>query len=115
MSEKNIFERIIEGEIPADKVFEDDEFCAFRDIHPAAPVHVLVVPKRVIPKVTDATDKDVNTLGGLLLAANKIVRQLGIDDTGCRYIINCGEDGGQEVPHLHLHILGGRRLSWPPG
>lgn len=115
MGEKTLFTRIIEGEIPANKVYEDDEYYAFRDIRPVAPVHVLVVPKKVLPKVTDATESDVTLLGGLILAANKVARQLGINQAGCRYVINCGSDGGQEVPHLHLHILGGRRLRWPPG
>lgn len=115
MSEETIFTRIIKGEIPSEKVYEDEAFCAFKDIHPAAPAHVLVVPKRVIPKITDATEADRDLLGGLLLTANKVARLLGIDESGCRYVINCGKDGGQEVPHLHLHLLGGRLLGWPPG
>ncbi|HDP35310.1 MAG TPA: histidine triad nucleotide-binding protein [Candidatus Hydrogenedentes bacterium] len=115
MSEKTLFTKIIEGEIPADKVYEDDEFCAFRDINPAAPCHVLIVPKKVIPKISDADASDAELLGRLLLAANKVAAQLGLAEEGYRFVINCGENAGQEVMHLHLHILGGRRLSWPPG
>lgn len=115
MGEKTLFSRIIDGEIPAEKVYEDDDYCAFRDIHPAAPEHVLIVPKKVIPKLTDATAADRDVLGGLLLAANKVACLLGINETGFRCVINCGKDGGQEVDHLHLHLLGGRLLGWPPG
>lgn len=115
MGERTLFSRIIDGEIPADIVYEDDEFCAFRDIHPAAPVHVLIVPKKVIPKMTDAGTIDRDVLGGLLLTASKVACLLGIDETGFRAVINCGRDGGQEVDHLHLHLLGGRLLGWPPG
>ncbi len=115
MTEETLFTKIINGAIPSDKVYEDDEFCAFRDIQPAAPVHVLIVPKKVIPRITDASEEDAALLGRLLLAANKVAQTLGIAETGFRYVINCGEHGGQEVFHLHMHILGGRRLGWPPG
>lgn len=115
MGEKTLFSRIIDGEIPAEKVYEDDDYCAFRDIHPASPEHVLIVPKKVIPKLTDATVADRDVLGGLLLTANKVASLLGIAETGFRCVINCGQDGGQEVDHLHLHLLGGRLLGWPPG
>ena len=115
MSEETLFTKIIEGTIPSDKVYEDELFYAFRDINPAAPCHVLIVPKKVIPKVSDAQEDDALLLGKLLLAANKVAAQLGIAEDGYRFVINCGENGGQEVMHLHLHILGGRRLSWPPG
>ncbi len=115
MDEKTLFTKIIEGEISADIVYNDNEFCAFRDIHPAAPEHVLIVPKKVIPKITDASEAEKDVLGGLLLTANKVARQLGIDQDGFRCVINCGSNGGQEVPHLHLHLLGGRQLGWPPG
>lgn len=115
MTEETLFTKIINGAIPADKVYEDDEFCAFRDINPAAPIHVLLVPKRVIPTIRDAGEDDAALLGRLLLTANKVAEQLGIGDSGFRYVLNCGEHGGQEIAHLHLHILGGRRLSWPPG
>ena len=115
MIEETLFTKIIAGTIPADKVYEDNEFCAFRDINPAAPCHVLIVPKKVIPKISDAQEEDAPLLGRLLLAANKVAEQLGIAQDGYRYVINCGENAGQEVMHLHLHILGGRQLSWPPG
>ncbi len=115
MEEKTLFTKIIEGEIPAEIVYDDNDYCAFRDIHPAAPVHVLIVPKKVLPALTDATETDTALLGGLLLTATKVARRLGIEETGFRCVINCGNDGGQEVPHLHLHMLGGRPLGWPPG
>lgn len=115
MSEGTLFTKIIRGDIPSDKVYEDEEFCAFRDIHPGAPLHVLVVPRKEIPTIMDAVAEDAPLLGRLLLAANKVARLLGLDAGGCRYVINYGKDGGLEVMHLHLHILGGRRLHWPPG
>ncbi len=115
MTEKTLFSKIIDGDIPSDKVYEDEEFFAFRDIHPGAPVHVLIVPKKPVPTIIDAEEADAALLGRLLLAANAVARQLGIARTGFRYVVNYGEDGGLEVPHLHVHILGGRRLSWPPG
>ena len=115
MEERTLFTKIIAGEVPADIVYDDNDYCAFRDIHPASPVHVLIVPKRVIPKITDAGPADKEILGGLLLTAVKVARLLGVDESGFRCVINCGKDGGQEVPHLHLHLLGGRLLGWPPG
>ena len=96
-------------------MYLDDEFYAFRDINPGAPTHVLVIPRTPIPRVTDATEADALLLGKLLLTANKIARQERLDEQGFRYVINCGDWGGQTVYHLHLHILGGRPLSWPPG
>ena len=115
MVEDTLFSKIIRGEIPSDKVYEDELYYAFKDINPGAPVHVLIVPKKPIPRIIDATEEDQALLGGLLLTANKIAAQLGLDETGFRYVINCGKDGGQMVPHLHIHILGGRLLQWPPG
>lgn len=115
MDEETLFSKIISGQIPADKVYEDDEFCAFRDIHPAAPSHVLLVPRKIIAKLTDANDADEGLLGRMLLTANKVAEKLGIANEGFRLVINCGAHGGQEVPHLHFHILGGRPLGWPPG
>ena len=115
MGEKTLFTRIIEGEIPADIVYEDENFCAFRDIEPKAPTHVLVVPKKVIPRIIDADEADAELLGGLLLTANKVTRLLRISNEGFRYVINSGMYGGQLVAHLHLHILGGRQMRWPPG
>lgn len=115
MSEKTLFEKIRDREIPADLVHEDDDCLAFRDISPQAPVHLLVVPKRVIPRLGLAQDGDDALLGRLLLAAAEVARNEGIADTGYRVVINHGRDGGETVPHLHVHVLGGRALSWPPG
>jgi histidine triad (HIT) family protein len=110
-----LFERIIARQIPADIVYEDDRVLAFRDINPQAPVHVLIVPKRVIPRINEATSADTEVLGHLLLKAAEVARQLGLGDTGFRLVLNNGADGGETVPHLHCHILGGRALGWPPG
>ncbi len=115
MSEETLFTKIIKGEIPSTPVYSDEEFYAFRDINPGAPTHVLIVPRKPIPKVTDATEEDAALLGRLILAANKVAKQEGITENGFRYVINCGEWGGQTVFHLHLHILGGRPMAWPPG
>jgi histidine triad (HIT) family protein len=110
-----IFEKIIAREIPADIVFEDDLCLAFRDINPQAPAHVLLVPKRVIPRLGEAKPDDHALLGHLLIKAGEVARSLGLGDTGFRVVINHGADGGETVPHLHLHILGGRHMAWPPG
>lgn len=115
MSEKTLFARIADGEIPSDKVYADDDFYAFRDIHPAAPTHILLIPRKPIPKITDATEEDALLLGRLLLVANKIAERERLTQGGFRYVINCGEWAGQTVFHLHLHILGGRPMHWPPG
>ena len=115
MPEDNLFTKIIHGEIPCDKVYEDEYTFAFRDINPAAPVHVLVVPKKPIPTVLDAEAEDAELLGRLLLTANIVARQEGIAESGVRYVINNNRDAGQEVYHIHVHVLGGRKLSWPPG
>ena len=109
-----IFAKIINKEIPADIVYEDDLCLAFRDINPQAPVHLLVVPKKPLDMLSSAQEEDQTLLGHLLLAANKIARQLKIDDA-FRLVINNGKDVGQSVFHLHLHILAGRRFRWPPG
>ncbi|MEL6319709.1 MAG: histidine triad nucleotide-binding protein [Cyanobacteria bacterium J06626_14] len=114
MSEDTIFGKIIRREIPADIVYEDDLALAFKDINPQAPVHVLVIPKKPIPKLADAQPDDQALLGHLLLTAKTIANQLGLEK-GYRVIINTGEDGGQTVFHLHLHLLGGRALQWPAG
>ena len=106
-----IFAKIISGELPADIVYRDDLVTAFRDINPAAPTHILIVPNKAIPTVNDLTQADEQTAGRLLLAAAKIAAQEGIAEGGYRLIINCNQDGGQEVYHLHLHLLGGRRLG----
>ncbi len=110
-----LFERIIARQIPADIVYEDDQVLAFRDINPQAPVHVLLVPKRVVPRIAEATAGDQSLLGHLLLAAPEVARRAGISESGYRLVINNGRDGGETVPHLHCHILGGRPLGWPPG
>ncbi len=112
---KTLFERIVSREIPADIVFENEELLAFRDINPQAPVHVLIVPKRVVARVDEAQRSDRELLGNLLLAAAQVARQLGLAENGYRLVINNGADGGETVPHLHCHILGGRPLGWPPG
>ena len=110
-----IFEKIIAREIPADIVFEDDQCLAFRDINPQAPVHVLLVPKRAIPRIGAATGDDQQLLGHLLVKAGELALMLGLAEGGFRVVINHGPNGGETVPHLHLHILGGRPMEWPPG
>ena len=110
-----IFEKIIAREIPAEIVWEDDDVIAFRDVNPQAPVHVLIVPKRVIQHLADVAETDVALLGKLLLASRKVAEKLDILKSGYRVVINSGPDAGEEVPHLHVHILGGRHLNWPPG
>ncbi len=111
-----IFSKIISKEIPADIVFESDNVLAFKDINPKAPVHILIIPKIEIPKVTDLKGSEhAALLGEMIDAANKIAKDFGIADEGFRLVFNCGENGGQEVYHLHLHLLGGRKMKWPPG
>ena len=111
---QTLFEKIVAREIPAQIVYEDDLCLAFRDIHPQAPTHVLLIPKKPIPSLADLQPDDQPLCGHLLLTARKLAEQLGLDN-GFRVVINSGSDGGQTVPHLHLHLLGGRGLSWPPG
>lgn len=113
MSE-TIFSKIIRKEIPADIVYEDDLTIAFRDIAPQAPVHILVIPKKPLPQLAAAESEDHALMGHLLLTAKRVAQQLGLDN-GYRLVINNGADGGQTVDHLHLHILGGRQMKWPPG
>jgi histidine triad (HIT) family protein len=110
----NIFLKIIERKIPAQIVYEDDQCLAFRDINPQAPVHVLIIPRKVIPTHADIQADDEALLGHLHVVAAKVAQQLGIAD-GYRVIVNCKEPAGQTVPHLHLHLLGGRQFHWPPG
>jgi histidine triad (HIT) family protein len=109
-----IFGKIIRRELPADIVYEDDRCLAFRDVNPQAPTHVLIVPKKEIPRLSDAAAGDEALLGHLLLAANEVARQLGVADA-FRLVVNNGAEVGQSVFHLHLHILAGRRFRWPPG
>lgn len=113
--EKTLFEKICDKEIPAEIVYEDDQVVAFRDIAPAAPTHVLVIPRKAIPRVNEAQAEDQSLLGHLLLKAAEVARSLGLSESGFRLVINNGKDGGESVPHLHCHILGGRPLQWPPG
>jgi histidine triad (HIT) family protein len=109
-----IFGRIIRGEIPARIVHDDDRCLAFHDVAPQAPVHVLVIPKQPIPSLAEVGEADAALLGHLVLVATQLARSLGLAE-GYRLVVNCGRDGGQSVDHLHLHLLGGRRLGWPPG
>lgn len=115
MADKTLFEKIRDREIPATIVHEDEDCIAFRDIAPQAPVHILVVPKKPIPRVGLAEPCDQAVLGALLLAASQVARAEGIADSGFRLVINNGPHGGEAVPHLHVHLLGGRQLDWPPG
>lgn len=110
-----IFAKIIRREIPADIVYEDDEVLGFRDLNPQAPEHVLFIPKRPIATLDDAQPTDAELLGKLQLAAAAYAREIGVAQQGYRTVINCNEDGGQTVFHIHLHFLAGRRLHWPPG
>ena len=114
MSEKTIFKRIIDGEIPAEIVYEDDQCLTFRDIAPQAPTHILVIPKKEIASIDDIADEDQALIGHLHLVIRDLARQLGLTN-GYRVAVNCGDEGGQTVPHLHFHLLGGRALTWPPG
>lgn len=111
MVQETIFSRIIRGEAPAKIVYQDDLVTAFHDISPKAPVHVLIVPNRLIPTANDVTPEDELALGRLFTVAAKVARDLGVADGGYRLIVNCNSDGGQEVYHLHMHLLGGRRLG----
>lgn len=110
-----IFEKIARREIPAEIVWEDDEAIAFKDANPQAPVHVLIIPKRVIPRLAEATAADQALLGKLILASRTVAKKLGMLDSGYRVVINSGPDAGESVPHLHVHVLGKRSLAWPPG
>ena len=111
---KTVFKKIIDGEIPANIVYDDDHCLAFQDVNPQAPTHFLVIPRKEIPSLADAVESDRDLLGHLLFVANKVAKEQGLTE-GYRTVINIGEDGGQTVPHLHIHVLGGRRLNWPPG
>jgi len=111
---KTLFEKIIAREIRAAIVYEDDLVLAIRDINPQAPVHVLIFPKKVVPRISEAQAGDRELLGHILLKAAEVAKQLDLTD-GYRLVINNGADGGETVPHLHIHILGGRHLAWPPG
>ncbi len=110
----SIFTKIIDREIPADIVYEDDLCLAFRDIAPQAPTHLLVIPKKEIVSLADLSDEDEAIVGRCIMAVHKVAAEEGLTG-GYRLICNCGDDGGQEVPHLHFHVMGGRKLTWPPG
>ena len=112
---KTIFQRITDREIPARIAHEDDLCIAIHDLSPQAPVHVLVIPKKLIPRINEAVAADQAVLGHLLLTAASVARKLGLAESGYRLVINNGRDGGESVPHLHVHLLGGRPLAWPPG
>ena len=114
MSEKTVFQKIIDREIPADIVYEDDRCLAFRDIQPQAPLHLVVIPKKAIATVNDITEDDAALVGHLFVAMGKIAAKLGLDG-GYRAVTNCGRDAGQVVMHLHFHMLAGRAFGWPPG
>lgn len=111
---ETIFSKIIRREIPAEIVYEDDLAIAFKDVNPQAPVHILVIPKEPIAQLADAESKDHSLMGHLLLTVKRVAQQAGLNN-GYRIVINTGPDGGQTVSHLHLHILGGRQMTWPPG
>ena len=115
MSDDCLFCKIIAGAIPSNKVYADDEVFAFHDINPAAPTHILVIPNKHLPSVAAAEEQDQALLGRMLHVANQIAREQKLTDEGFRLVINTGDKGGQTVHHLHLHVLGGRQFSWPPG
>jgi histidine triad (HIT) family protein len=110
-----IFGKIARGEIPADLVYEDEDLVVFRDISPQAPVHLLVIPRKPIPTLNDAGPEDAELIGKLFLAAARVAQEAGIAERGYRTVVNCNAAAGQTVFHLHLHVLGGRPLQWPPG
>jgi histidine triad (HIT) family protein len=112
---ETIFSKIIKREIPAEIQYEDDDILAFNDINPQAPTHILIIPKKQIPTVNDAEDADALLLGKIFLTAKKIAKEKGIDEKGYRLVVNCNEGAGQTVFHIHMHLLGGRALQWPPG
>ena len=114
MAEKTIFKRIIDGEIPAQIVHDDDQCLAFVDVAPQAPTHVIVIPKKEIPSLNDVADEDVLLVGHLIVVIRRLAKQLKLDE-GYRVVVNCGPYAGQSVDHLHFHLLGGRPLKWPPG
>lgn len=111
---KTLFEKIVAREVPATIVYEDDKVIAFNDIKPQAPVHVLIVPKKPIPRIAEAKPGDQSILGYLMLKAPEVAKQLGLKN-GFRLVFNNGSDAGEAVPHLHCHIMGGRKMTWPPG
>lgn len=114
MAEKTIFKKIIDGEIPADIVYQDDKCLAFRDVNPQAPTHILVIPRQEIQSLAHVDESDTELVGHLFVVVKKLAAQLGLTD-GYRTVLNCGKHGGQTVDHMHVHLIGGRPMSWPPG
>ncbi|MFH1050712.1 MAG: histidine triad nucleotide-binding protein [bacterium] len=112
---ETIFSKIIRKEIPADIVYEDDDILAFKDINPQAPFHILIIPKKEIATVNNLSDSDEHLIAKLILRAKILAKELGFSGDGYRLVLNCNSNGGQEVYHLHLHLLGGRQMHWPPG
>ena len=110
-----LFCKMVEGQIPTDKVYEDDELLAFRDINPQAPVHILIIPKKHITTLNDASVDDQRLLGKIILKAKDLAAEEGLAEDGYRTVFNCNAHGGQSVYHIHLHLLGGRQMTWPPG
>jgi histidine triad (HIT) family protein len=110
-----IFCKIAAGEIPGERLYEDEHVLAFRDLNPQAPVHVLIIPRKHIATLNDLHDEDAELAGRLFLAAQAVAEQAGIAEAGYRTVVNCNAEAGQSVYHIHLHVLGGRRLNWPPG
>ena len=112
---KTLFTKSIDREIPADIVYEDNEIISFKDINPQAPIHLLIVPKKIIPTLNDLADSDFELIGKMFKVAQKLAKENNLSESGFRTVFNCNEDGGQTVYHLHLHLIGGRQLHWPPG
>ena len=112
---ETIFTKIINKEIEANILYEDDNLLAFEDINPQAPIHILIIPKKEIKTINDIEDTDKTLIGEMFLAAKKIAKKINIDKKGYRLIFNCNDDGGQTVLHIHMHLLAGRKLTWPPG
>ena len=110
-----IFKKIIDKEIDADIIYEDNNIICFKDVNPAAPIHVLIIPKQEIPTVNDINSDNNNLIGEMFNVAKKVAKKLNVSENGYRLVINCNKDGGQTVFHLHMHLLAGRKLTWPPG
>lgn len=110
-----IFCKIVDGEIPSQKVYEDDKVLAFKDISPVAPVHIIIIPKKHIESVLYIDETNVDIISHIVITANKIAKEFGISEKGFRLVNNCGKEGGQTVPHMHFHLIGGRDMQWPPG
>lgn len=110
-----VFCRVARGELPSTKIYEDEELLAFHDISPKAPIHFLVIPRKHIANIMELAEPDVGLMGRMLYKAQELARELGCSEAGARFVINCKDDGGQTVDHLHIHVLGGRVMRWPPG